>query len=63
MDVEISETNCWSVRFVSKMEIERMDSSRVFGIFCASEMCRSAVVRLSYIIVCRVGIRFLVSRK
>ena len=48
-----------SVRSVSKMEIERMDSSNVLGIFCASAMCSKTVTRLSYIIDCHVRIRFL----
>ena len=51
-----------SVRSVSKMEIERMDSSNVLGIFCASAMCSKAVARLSYVIDCRIGIRFLARR-
>ena len=62
MAVEMSVAVVRSVRSVSKMEIEHMDSSNVLGIFCASAMCSKAVARLSYIIDCRVGIRFLARR-
>ena len=63
MEVEISATNVLLVRSVNRIEMERMDSSRVLGIFCASAMCSSAVARLSYVIDCCVRMRFLVRRK
>ena len=52
IDVEISATNVLLVRSVIRIEMEHMDSSRVLGIFCASAMCSSAVMRLSYVIDC-----------
>ena len=63
MDVKISVTNVLPVRSVKRIEIEHMDSSSVLGIFCASAMCSSAVVRLLYVIDCCVRMRFLVRRK
>ena len=62
MAVEMSVAFVQSVRSVSKMEIECMDSSNVLGIFCAFAMCSKAVARLSYIIDCHVRIRFLARR-
>ena len=58
----MSEAVVRSVRSVSKIKIEHMDSSNVLGIFCASRMCSKAVVRLSYVINCHVGMRFLTRR-
>ena len=63
MSVETSRASLQSVKSVSKMEMERMASSKVLGIFCASAMCNNAVARLSYEIGCCIGIRFLVSKK
>ena len=60
---ETSEANCLSVRSVSKMGLEQIDSIKVLGIFCTLAMCRSAVVKLLYVIGCHTGIRFLASKK
>ena len=62
MAVKMSVAVVQSVRSVSTMEIECMDSSNVLGIFCASAMCSKAVARLSYVINCCIGIGFLARR-
>ena len=49
MEVETSEANLWSVKSVSKIEMEWMASFRVLGFFGAFEMCSNAVGRLSYV--------------
>ena len=56
-------TNVLLVSSVIRIEMEHMDSSRVLGIFCSSARCISAIVRLSYVIDCHVGMRFLARRK
>ena len=63
MLVVTSETAVCSERSVSNMEMERIDSSRVLGISCASVMCSSVVARLSIMICCHSRMRFRARRK
>ena len=52
-----------SDRSVSRIEIELIASSSVFGIFWASAMWSNVVARLENVMGCQSRIRFLVSRK
>ena len=47
MSVETSIASLQSVKSVSRMEMERMASSKVLGIFCASVMCNNEIGRAS----------------
>ena len=60
--VEISETKVLLDRSVSRIEMERMASSSVLGIFWASAMWSRAVDRLLSVVGWRSGIRFLANK-
>ena len=60
--VEISETKVLLDRSVSRIEMERMASSSVLGIFWASAIWSRAVDRLLSVVGWRSGIRFWLTR-